>query len=101
MNRGGSWNNTPRNCRAAYRNNNSPDNRNNNLGFRVLAVRRFGRRTSRRTGHSPTPSFDEGVNPSKRGKVSRGSGCFFRMPCRAIKLTRRTVNGCLIIYCAN
>ncbi len=34
--RGGSWNNNPRNCRSAYRNNNSPDNRNNNIGFRVV-----------------------------------------------------------------
>nr|WP_228057682.1 SUMF1/EgtB/PvdO family nonheme iron enzyme [Tychonema sp. LEGE 07203] len=33
--RGGSWNNNPRNCRSAYRNNNNPDNRNNNIGFRV------------------------------------------------------------------
>ncbi|MBN8515425.1 MAG: SUMF1/EgtB/PvdO family nonheme iron enzyme [Candidatus Accumulibacter sp.] len=33
--RGGSWNNNPRNCRAANRNNNTPDNRNNNIGFRV------------------------------------------------------------------
>ncbi|NJM47317.1 MAG: SUMF1/EgtB/PvdO family nonheme iron enzyme [Alkalinema sp. RU_4_3] len=36
--RGGSWNNNPRNCRSAYRNHNSPDNRNNNLGFRVVCV---------------------------------------------------------------
>ena len=35
MNRGGSWNNTARNCRSANRNRNSPENRNNNLGFRV------------------------------------------------------------------
>ncbi|MCB1909751.1 MAG: SUMF1/EgtB/PvdO family nonheme iron enzyme [Rhodocyclaceae bacterium] len=35
MLRGGSWNNHPQNCRAANRNNNSPDNRNNNIGFRV------------------------------------------------------------------
>ena len=34
--RGGSWNNNHRNARAAYRNNNHPDNRNNNLGFRVV-----------------------------------------------------------------
>ncbi|MDB9384011.1 SUMF1/EgtB/PvdO family nonheme iron enzyme [Nodularia spumigena CS-584] len=34
--RGGSWNNNPRNCRSAYRNNNDPDNRNNNIGFRVV-----------------------------------------------------------------
>jgi formylglycine-generating enzyme required for sulfatase activity len=38
--RGGSWNNNPRNCRAANRNNNAPGNRNNNVGFRVLCVSR-------------------------------------------------------------
>jgi hypothetical protein len=35
VNRGGSWNNDAVNCRAANRNNNNPDNRNNNLGFRL------------------------------------------------------------------
>jgi hypothetical protein len=34
--RGGSWNNNQDNARAAYRNRNNPDNRNNNLGFRVV-----------------------------------------------------------------
>jgi hypothetical protein len=33
--RGGSWNNKPRNLRSANRNRNNPDNRNNNLGFRL------------------------------------------------------------------
>ncbi len=33
--RGGSWNDNARNCRAAYRNGNEPDDRNDNLGFRV------------------------------------------------------------------
>jgi len=33
--RGGAWNNNPDNCRSAYRNNNAPDNRNNNIGFRL------------------------------------------------------------------
>lgn len=33
--RGGSWNNNADNCRVAYRNNNTPDNRNNNIGFRL------------------------------------------------------------------
>jgi hypothetical protein len=33
--RGGSWNNNAQNCRSAIRNNNEPDNRNNNLGFRL------------------------------------------------------------------
>jgi len=33
--RGGAWNNNQNNARCAYRNRNNPDNRNNNLGFRV------------------------------------------------------------------
>jgi hypothetical protein len=37
--RGGSWNNNARNVRAANRNANQPDNRNNNLGFRCLSSR--------------------------------------------------------------
>ncbi|MBU0754151.1 MAG: hypothetical protein KJ645_03365 [Planctomycetes bacterium] len=36
VDRGGSWNNNPRNCRSANRNNNDPGNRNNNLGFRPV-----------------------------------------------------------------
>jgi hypothetical protein len=35
VNRGGSWNNIASNCRTANRNNNSPGNSNNNLGFRL------------------------------------------------------------------
>jgi hypothetical protein len=34
--RGGSWNNDHVNARASYRNHNHPDNRNNNLGLRVV-----------------------------------------------------------------
>jgi formylglycine-generating enzyme required for sulfatase activity len=33
--RGGSWNNKPRNLRVSNRNNNTPDDRNNNVGIRV------------------------------------------------------------------
>jgi formylglycine-generating enzyme required for sulfatase activity len=36
--RGGSWNNNTQNLRAANRNNNAPDNRNNKIGFRVCRV---------------------------------------------------------------
>jgi hypothetical protein len=36
MLRGGSWINNPENCRSAYRNYNDPDNRNDNIGFRVV-----------------------------------------------------------------
>ncbi|OQX03011.1 MAG: hypothetical protein BWK73_40835 [Thiothrix lacustris] len=34
--RGGSWNNSTDNVRSAIRNRNHPNNRNNNLGFRLL-----------------------------------------------------------------
>ena len=33
--RGGAWNNPADNCRAARRNGNPPENRNNNVGFRL------------------------------------------------------------------
>jgi hypothetical protein len=33
--RGGSWNNNGRNCRSANRNANHPDERNDNIGFRL------------------------------------------------------------------
>jgi len=35
--RGGSWINNAQNCRSAYRNSNPRDNRNNNLGLRLLS----------------------------------------------------------------
>ncbi|MEH1802693.1 MAG: SUMF1/EgtB/PvdO family nonheme iron enzyme [Nostoc sp.] len=38
MLRGGSWNNNPRNCRSANRNYNARDNKNDNVGFRVVVV---------------------------------------------------------------
>ena len=39
--RGGSWNDNARNCRTANRNGNDPDNRNDNIGFRVVVVSAF------------------------------------------------------------
>ncbi len=47
--RGGSWNNNPGNLRAANRNRNRPDNRNNNLGFRVVRL------ASLPAGRKPSP----------------------------------------------
>ncbi len=38
MIRGGSWNNAASNCRSAYRNNNDPSTRNNNVGFRLVST---------------------------------------------------------------
>ena len=36
--RGGSWNNNGRNTRSANRNRNEPDNRNDNIGFRLASA---------------------------------------------------------------
>ncbi|MBL7791236.1 MAG: SUMF1/EgtB/PvdO family nonheme iron enzyme [Saprospiraceae bacterium] len=57
VNRGGSYFNNPRNCRCSYRNNNSPENRNNNLGFRlVLSPQLAGKPDGcHRTGSGPAP----------------------------------------------
>ncbi len=41
MLRGGSFNNNERNARCAYRNNNNPNNRNDNNGFRVVVSHGF------------------------------------------------------------
>jgi Sulfatase-modifying factor enzyme 1 len=38
--RGGSWINNARNCRSAQRNANDPDNRNDNMGFRLAQALR-------------------------------------------------------------
>ena len=92
VNRGGSWNNTADNARAANRNRNNPGNRNNNLGFRlsstILRTLRNARRqavtaagpehrirpTSRARAHTPflsgraedqdTPETTSGVSPA-------------------------------------
>jgi hypothetical protein len=40
--RGGAFNNDTNNVRCANRNRNNPDNRNRNIGFRVVASTSFG-----------------------------------------------------------
>lgn len=40
--RGGSWNEHARNVRAAYRNGNTPDDRNNDLGLRLVRAQARG-----------------------------------------------------------
>ena len=54
--RGGSWNNNPTNLRSAYRNNNTPDNRNNNVGFRVVRVGVSARKVPNRTKTGAVPA---------------------------------------------
>jgi len=48
--RGGSFNNNQRNARCAYRNNNNPDNRNDNIGFRVVVSHDFCNTPEMRVG---------------------------------------------------
>jgi formylglycine-generating enzyme required for sulfatase activity len=37
--RGGSWDNTAQNLRSANRNDNGPDERNSNVGFRLVSTK--------------------------------------------------------------
>jgi formylglycine-generating enzyme required for sulfatase activity len=46
--RGGAFNNNDNNLRCAYRNDNDPDNRNNNIGFRVVLSTLSDSRMARR-----------------------------------------------------
>ncbi|MFZ4629996.1 MAG: formylglycine-generating enzyme family protein, partial [Blastocatellia bacterium] len=79
--RGGSWNNNQDNARAAYRNNNHPANRNNNIGFRVVG------------GLRPTPlsplqggSIPTGVSrasPFDQGRRSPGMPAEYALPAEA------------------
>ena len=65
--RGGSWNNTARNARAAYRNGNTPDDRNNNLGFRLARALGW-------TGWSASDQTDIVSVPSGYGEQQMGAG---------------------------
>jgi len=66
--RGGSWNNTASNCRSANRNNNTPSNRNNNIGFRLVSTMP---RTGQARSHPPPPAprecGDEQAQPRAAG----------------------------------
>jgi hypothetical protein len=63
VNRGGSWNNNGNNLRAANRNRNTPENRNNNLGFRCASTPPAGRLDGRRR---------QGVAATAAVRVRRG-----------------------------
>jgi len=51
--RGGSFNNESRNVRCANRNRNNPNNRNNNIGFRLVVSTRFADLPKGRHGYQP------------------------------------------------
>jgi len=56
--RGGSWNNNQANARAAARNRNDIDNRNNDIGFRLLC-----------SAHIPLGPDCRQARPTKVGRV--------------------------------
>ena len=65
--RGGAWNNNDNNMQCANRNRNNPDNRNNNIGFRVvastfsLAIPLVARNARRGTPSRPREKMAESV----------------------------------------
>lgn len=69
--RGGSWNNDPINLRTANRNNNTPDNRNNNIGFRCASESSVGPRcrasteAGYATGETPRPCSRLAATPAE------------------------------------
>jgi formylglycine-generating enzyme required for sulfatase activity len=66
--RGGSWDNNAINSRCANRNRNTPDNRNNNLGFRIAAQPRRSR-SSAWPGHHPVRMWScgkDGMTPPRK-----------------------------------
>jgi Sulfatase-modifying factor enzyme 1 len=65
--RGGSWNNSPRNARAAYRNENHRENRWNNAGFRLAL-------SSCAAGRSAQDQVDPACAPCKRHPRSKAQG---------------------------
>ena len=68
--RGGAWNNDADNARSAARNNNNPDNRNDNVGFRVLCSSHIvifsARRFLSTVGAPPEMPADHGL-PAEAG----------------------------------
>ncbi|NJN98787.1 MAG: SUMF1/EgtB/PvdO family nonheme iron enzyme [Anaerolineales bacterium] len=79
MLRGGSFNNNENNARCASRNRNNPDNRNNNIGFRVVLSHIFRLRAGNTAGWPPL-----------RGRWVRRRGILLKMA-RPVCLPRETV----------
>ncbi|HBB15271.1 MAG TPA: hypothetical protein DCZ76_13510 [Treponema sp.] len=107
--RGGSWNNDAPNCSVAYRNNNNPNNRNNNIGFRVVRSAQHpfiwlrGYRGFRGKGFFSYPkNFLSGGVPFNRG-FDRGTSPLFLLFLLHMCIRKNGVNPfcCLFLaYCA-
>lgn len=93
MNRGGSWNNNARNCRAANRNRNTPENRNNNLGLRLASTKEEGPEPVRPKNVPGAPllfrrlSCSGTVSPTKSNRAP-GAGSGSKHPAKAPEVWR-------------
>lgn len=76
MLRGGSWNNNPENLRSANRNNNTPTNRNNNIGFRIARTAHAGvsRFTERFSVHGSSPGAARQAQQATPALACKGGG---------------------------
>ncbi len=68
--RGGSWNNDARNCRVANRNNNSPENTNNNNGFRVALAPQLSGNVGRHRLNRAVSRTGPGLDPVRPMSLS-------------------------------
>jgi len=96
--RGGAWGNNPINLRAANRNNNTPDNHNQNVGFRLathpacparcraVAVRGAGRLRQHKKGASSGPG--RGLGPGQRTPRRQGQSGQATVPAQNIRARR-------------
>ncbi|MCA9464740.1 MAG: hypothetical protein KC643_04765, partial [Nitrospira sp.] len=74
MIRGGSWNNTSNNLQASNRNRNTIDNRNNNLGFRLVQAARTVKSRSRASLLTDRLGVTAGVHePASRPPIHMGT----------------------------
>ena len=68
--RGGSWNNNAQNLRSAKRNNDRPDNRNNNLGVRLVSTKQRFDQKVQSTDRTCEPSRKNCSSLTFQGPVS-------------------------------
>ncbi|MDZ7363559.1 MAG: SUMF1/EgtB/PvdO family nonheme iron enzyme [candidate division KSB1 bacterium] len=73
--RGGAWNNNPHNVACANRNNNEPDNRNNNVGFRVAKTPSKGQRANGKKSPGPFSRNLAAHGLPERGTMGVHSAC--------------------------
>ena len=91
--RGGAWNSNARNCRAAYRNDDHPDNANSNVGFRLARAHE----RAAELAPDPTDSASAPTMHSPRAAKTVSAGVLVG-PADAVAKARRRVS--LLAECA-